>query len=439
VFVTTPGNKNLGFWALVAIGVGGMVGGGIFAVLGLAVTLAGGGTPIAFAVAGVIALITSYSYARLAVAFPHDAGTVAYLNQAFGPGYITGSLNVLLWLGYIVTLSLYAYAFGSYGAGLFPPAYHPLAKHLLVTGVIVAMTSLNVLGASAMGKAEVWIVGLKTAILLLFVGVGLWGVDGGRLAPATWAGTRQLVAGGMVIFIAYEGFQLIANAANDVRDPGRELPRALFTAVGFVICLYVAIAIVAVGNLPLPKIVSAKDYALAVAAEPFLGGTGYLLITVAALASTASALNATLYGVTRLSYTLVTSGQLPAALDRKVWKKPLGGLLLSAAITLALANILNLSRIATMGSAGFLVIFGAVNVTNLRLRRRTRAVVWLPATGAVLCLLALAALIWETVKRDPYMLWVLAGLIAAALGIEGSYRAFKRGDLRIAALKNKYE
>jgi amino acid transporter len=420
---------------LVAIGVGGMVGGGIFAVLGLAVTLAGGGTPIAFALAGVIALITSYSYARLAVTYPRDAGTVAYLNQAFGPGYLTGSLNVLLWLGYIVTLSLYAYAFGSYGAGFFPAAYHLIAKHVLLTAVIVVMTTLNVLGASVMGKAEVWIVGLKTAILLLFISVGFWGIDGARLAPATWAPTSQLVAGGMVIFIAYEGFQLIANAANDVRDPGGTIHRALFTAVAFVICLYVAIAIVAVGNLPLPKIVSAKDYALAVAAEPFLGKPGYFLITIAALASTSSALNATLYGVTRLSYTLVTSGQLPAAVDQKVWKKPLGGLLLSAAITLALANILNLSRIATMGSAGFLIIFGAVNVANLRLRRRTRAVVWLPAAGAVLCLLALAALIWETLKRDPYMLWVLAGLLAAALAIEGSYRAFKRGNLRIAKLK----
>jgi amino acid transporter len=428
-----PTRKQLGFWELVAVGVGGMVGGGIFAVLGLAVTLAGGGTPVAFALAGVIALITAYSYARLAVAYPHDAGTVAYLNQAFGPGYLTGSLNVLLWLGYIVTLSLYAYAFGSYGAGFFPPAYHLLAKHLLVTGVVLLMTALNVLGANVMGKAEIWIVGVKTVILLLFIGVGVWGIDAARLAPAAWAGTRQLVAGGMVIFIAYEGFQLIANAANDVRDPGRTLPRALFVAVSFVICLYVAIALVAVGNLPLPKIVGAKDYALAVAAEPFLGKPGYFLITVAALASTSSALNATLYGVTRLSYVIVKSGELPAVLDKKVWRKPIGGLLLSAALTLLLSNVLNLSRIATMGSAGFLIIFGAVNVANVRLRRRTRAAAWLPVAGAALCVFALGALTWETARLDPYMLLVLGGLVGAALGIEGAYRVFKGRTIRIAA------
>jgi len=426
-----PTRKQLGFWELVAVGVGGMVGGGIFAVLGLAVTLAGGGTPVAFALAGVIALITAYSYARLAVAYPHDAGTVAYLNQAFGPGYLTGSLNVLLWLGYIVTLSLYAYAFGSYGAGFFPPAYHLLAKHLLVTGVVILMTALNILGANVMGKAEIWIVGVKTAILLLFIGAGIWGIDAARLAPATWAGTRQLVAGGMVIFIAYEGFQLIANAANDVRDPGRALPRALFVAVSFVICLYVAIALVAVGNLPLAKIVAAKDYALAAAAEPFLGKPGYLLITVAALASTSSALNATLYGVTRLSYVIVKSGELPAVLDKRVWRKPIGGLLLSAAMTLLLANVLNLSRIATMGSAGFLIIFGAVNVANVRLRRRTRAAAALPVAGAILCLFALGALVWEAARLDPYMLLVLGGLLGAALGIEGAYRWGKGRTIRL--------
>lgn len=427
----TAEKKSLGFWPVVAVGVGGMVGGGIFAVLGLAVTLAGGGTPVAFALAGVIALITAYSYARLAVAYPHDAGTVAYLNQAFGPGYLTGSLNVLLWLGYIVTLSLYAYAFGSYGASFFPPAYHLLAKHLLVTGVVILMTALNILGANVMGKAEIWIVGVKTAILLLFIGAGVWGIDAARLAPATWAGTRQLVAGGMVIFIAYEGFQLIANAANDVRDPGRALPRALFVAVSFVICLYVAIALVAVGNLPLAKIVAAKDYALAAAAEPFLGKPGYLLITVAALASTSSALNATLYGVTRLSYVIVKSGELPAVLDKRVWRKPIGGLLLTAAITLLLANVLNLSRIATIGSAGFLIIFGAVNVANLRLRRRTRAAAWLPASGAALCAFALGALTWETSRLDPYMLLVLGGLVGAALGIEGAYRWGKGRTIKL--------
>ena len=118
--MSKAGDGKIGLWAVVAIGVGGMVGGGIFAVLGLAVQLAHGGTPVAFALAGVVALLTTYSYAKLSVAYPSRGGTVTFLDRAFGAGMFTGSLNVLLWLSYVVMLSLYAFAFGSYGATFLP-------------------------------------------------------------------------------------------------------------------------------------------------------------------------------------------------------------------------------------------------------------------------------------------------------------------------------
>ena len=132
--------KNLlSFWSVVAIGIGGMVGGGIFAVLGLAVQIAHGGAPVGFLLAGMIALITSYSYAHLSVAYPSQGGTVEFLNQAFGPGVITGGLNILLWISYMVMLSLYAYAFGSYGASFFEGAAQTIWKHIFISGGIVAL------------------------------------------------------------------------------------------------------------------------------------------------------------------------------------------------------------------------------------------------------------------------------------------------------------
>ncbi len=195
--------KSLGFWAVVAIGIGGMVGGGIFAVLGLAVELARGGTPIAFAVAGVVALITAYSYARLSVTYPSEGGTVEFLNQAFGSGLITGGFNVLLWLSYIVMLSLYSYAFGSYGATFFSPAIQPIMKHALICAVVIFLTGLNVLGSKAVGKAEIWIVLFKITILLFFVGAGLWSINSQQLQPSTWSKPIALLAGGMIIFVAF--------------------------------------------------------------------------------------------------------------------------------------------------------------------------------------------------------------------------------------------
>ncbi len=230
----------------------------------------------------------------------------------------------------------------------------------------------------------------------------------------------------MIIFLAYEGFELIANTAHDVRDVARTLPRAYYIAVGLVIGLYVLVALVTVGNLAVDKIVAAKDYALAEAARPFLGQAGFTLIAIAAMLSTASAINATLYGAARVSYTIARDGELPAALERKVWGEPVAGLLITAGLTLAVANAFDLTSIATLGSAGFLLIFAAVNVANARQRRHTKSRGWISAIGAVTCLAAFGALVWQTARTGPGRLWVLVAMVALAVLIEGGFRLAKR-------------
>ena len=190
--MSKSGNGKIGFWAVVAIGVGGMVGGGIFAVLGLAVQLARGGTPMAFALAGVVALLTTYSYAKLSVAHPSRGGTVTFLDQAFGSGMLTGSLNVLLWLSYVVMLSLYAFAFGSYGTQFLPEAWQAIGKHVLISFSVFTIAGLNLLDAKLIGEAEDWIVGSKVLILLFFVVTGLPGIHPSQIAPSSWSPALQL-------------------------------------------------------------------------------------------------------------------------------------------------------------------------------------------------------------------------------------------------------
>lgn len=414
--------EKLGYWEVTAIGIGGMVGGGIFAVLGLSVELTNGGAPVAFLIAGIVALVTSYSYAKLSVTFPSQGGTVAFLDRAYGSGLLTGSANILLWISYIVMLSLYAYAFGSYGASFFPQASHDFWKHLLITGSIIGITGLNLLNARLIGEAEDWIVLLKLVILSLFIGVGIWGIDSARLAPASWSSPLSLIAGGMIIFLAYEGFELIANTAQDVRDATRVLPRAFYSSVGFVIVLYVLVAAVTVGTLPVEKIVEAKDYALAEAARPFLGKTGFILIAIAAMLSTASAINATVYGAARLSYVIAKDGELPEILEKKSWGKPLEGLLITSGLTLLIANFTELSSMSTMGSAGFLLIFAAVNGANVILADETKSKRLLSLIGVVLCLGALGSLIWQTSENEPAQLWFLAVMLGMAFLIEFTFR-----------------
>jgi hypothetical protein len=415
--------KKIGYWSVVSIGIGGMVGGGIFAVLGLAVQMAKGGVPLAFFISGLIAILTAYAYVRLSVTYPSQGGTVEFLNQAFGSGMVTGGLNVLLWLSYIIMLSLYAYAFGSYGKIFFPVATQAIWKHVLISAVVVFLTLLNVLGARAVGKSEEWIVGMKVTILFVFIAFGIAHVNFHHLTPDTWAKPISLFAGGMIIFLAYEGFELIANTAKDVKDPQRTLPKAYYSSVGFVIVLYVLVSMVAAGNLTIGQIISTKDYALAEAAKPFLGYTGYSLIAIAALLSTGSAINATLYGAARISYIIAKDGELPTILEHKIWNRPVEGLLITSVLTLLASNFLDLSSISLMGSASFLIIFAFVNAANVRLHRKTKSQPWISTIGTIASVTALIALIWRIFESMPSKLWLLGVMLAAAFSIEAIYRA----------------
>ena len=424
-------NSKIGFFEVAAIGIGGMVGGGIFAVLGLAVQLSEGGAPVAFLISGIVALVTSYSYSKLSVALPGKGGTVSYLDKAFGSGFFTGSMNILLWISYIIMLSLYSYAFGSYGAEFFTSTSDDLIKHLLISGIVVIITILNIFSAKLIGEAEDFIVAIKLIILLFFCAVGFWGIQTENLSIQNWSSATSLIAGGFIIFLAYEGFELIANTSDDVRNPEKTLPRAFFASVSFVIILYILVTVVTVGNLPVNKIVEAKDYALAIAARPFLGQFGFILISIAALLSTTSAINATLYGSARLSYIIAKDGELPRFLEDNVWNKPLEGLLITSVVTLLVANLFDLSSLSTMGSAGFLLIFAAVNLANARLSDKTKSLKTISYIGAGLCIGALISLLLQTINTGINHLWIFIGMIVLSVSIEGSFRFFSKREIKI--------
>jgi amino acid transporter len=147
-----------------------------------------------------------------------------------------------------------------------------------------------------------------------------------------------------------------------------------------------------------------------------------VLIAVAAMLSTASAINATIYGAARLSYVIARDGELPRLLEHKAWGEPIGGLLITSGAALAIANLADLSSLSTMGSAGFLLIFAAVNAANLKMANETGSRRWLSLLGVLLCLGALGSLVWYTAMDSPRQLWVLAVMAGAALGIELTFR-----------------
>jgi amino acid transporter len=331
--------SQLGTFSTLSIGIGGMVGGGIFAVTGLTVELTKGAAPIAFMVAGVVALLTSYSYLKLTLKFPSEGGTVEFLNRGFGTGIITGSANVLLCLSYVVLLSVYAYAFGSYGASFFPRAEQDFWRHVLITGVVVALAFLNFFGANLVVRSENFFNAAKMILLAVFVFFGLsTPMDWNRLAPENFVSPLALVSGAMIIFLNYEGFELIANAAKDVRNPQRSLPIAYLGGVLLVMGFYVLIGLVVVGHMGFDEVAKVSDYVLSVTAKSFMGTFGFNMIVVAALLATSSAINATFYGSGRLTYNIAKTGELPKELERDIRGQPLEGMIIFAVLTLIMAN-----------------------------------------------------------------------------------------------------
>lgn len=422
--------RGMGLISAISIGVGGMIGAGIFSILGVASQTAGTGVWLSFIVAGVVALFCTYSFARLGVTYPSAGGPVEFLVQGLGDNVVSGGLNLLLWIGYILGLALYARAFGGYASTFISTTAPPTIARAFGVGIILVFASINLVGARAVGRSEVVIVAVKVAILALFAGAGLFFASPSTFAPSTWPSIPTILVGAGVVFLAYEGFGLITNAAEDMVSPETTLPRALYLSVISVIVVYVAVSLAVIGNLPIPQIVAAKDYALAAAAKPFLGNFGFRLITVAALFSTSSAINATLYGGANVSYTIAREGELPPFFERTVWKNGTEGLFVTTLLVIVFALGFNLEGIAMMGSASFLVIYAAVNVAHLRLLHRTGARRSAVLASLVGNLAVFVILVAHLVRANPKALSTLGGILAACFLFEWAYRRLSGRAIR---------
>ncbi len=423
-------DKKIGFWEAYSIGVGGMIGGGIFAVLGLTILLARGAAPIAFLFAGLIALLTSYSYAKLSVRYPSEGGTVEFLVQGLGNNLLSAYLNTLLLASYIIMLALYSYAFGSYADALFFGHEIALYKKLFIIFVLAFFTLLNFLGAYVSGKTEDIMVFVKVAILLFFAGLGFFTGDFSKLSPQHYESVFKIMTGGLIIFLAYEGFELIANTAADIENPAKNLPRAYYAAVVTTIIVYVLVAAVAVANLTYEQVQKYSDFALAVAAKPFLGDFGFILIGIAALLSTSSAINATLYGGARVSYLIAKTGGLPQNFTRRVWKQGSEGLLILAGLSMFFAVTFNLENISIAGSLGFLIIFASVNYVNFKLYKETDSNKWISLFAFLLCLVSIAVLVGYNYLHHPDNLKSSLIVLIVTFIFEFFYRTFSTKRLQ---------
>ncbi len=412
--------EKLGLKELVAMGIGGMVGGGIFSVLGLSVGLAGHSAPLAFAIGGVIALLTGLSYARLGLTFRSDGGSFTYLEYAFRQKNIAGLGGWLLLAGYLGTLALYAFTFGVYGSAMLgAPAHGSPVDHILESGILLLFLSINLYGVRAAGHTEDVIVMVKVVILSLFAISGLFFVKTDLLLPVFNKGAAGLFMGAALIFVAYEGFELIPNAVKETLNPERNLPRGIILSIVITTAIYILVSLVAVGNLAPEAISKYKEYALAAAARPFLGHAGFLLIGLGALLSTASAINATMFGTARLGKVMAQEEELPKVFSHRERTRdiPWVSLCIITGVTLAFVNLGNLTMISSFSSATFLLIFASINLAALRLRVKIGIPWQAPLTGLVFSLASWGILIvylWKHNRDSLFSIAISYGIIGVA-------------------------
>ncbi len=418
--------KTISLFGAVSIGIGGMVGGGIFAVLGDAVSLAHGATPIAFFIAGVVAFLTAYSYAKLATTYQSRGGTVVFIDNAFGHNLLSGSANLMLWMSYLVTIALYASAFASYGMTFFSHQT-PFLHHVLIGVAIMLPALINIVSTSFVSKSESIIVAIKVVLLIVVIIAGAFYMDFSRVAPQNYESTGSILAAGMIIFVAYEGFELIANAAQSIVNPEKNLPRAFYLSVGIVIFLYILIALVAVTTVPQKELLEAKDYALAIAAKPALGMLGFKLVALAALLSTFSAINATIFGNARLGFMIAMDGELPTLFEYEKGDIPIMGLFFTTLLSLFIANFIDLEEIAIIGSASFLLIFFIVNLSALKLYKKINGRRYIFILSSFASLFALCMLLFHTYESNPRAIIIFMTFIFGAILFELFYGKVIRG------------
>jgi amino acid transporter len=418
----SPKRGQIGLFAAMSIGIGGMVGAGIFSILGVVVQTSGSALWFSFIVGGVVASLSTYSYAKLGARYPSAGGPAEFLVQGFGDGVLSGGINIYMWIGYIIALALYAHGFAGYFKTFFPQYASPVFGKAVAAGIVVLFTAINFIGAGMVGRSESVIVAIKVAILLVFSVAGLFFVHPAYLSLSSWPQFSGILFGAGVLFIGYEGFGLITNASEDMDDPRKLLPRALYLSVFSVVLIYILVSIAVIGNLHINEIVAAKDYALAEAARPFLGTLGFRLIALGALFSTASAINATLFGSANVSFMLAKDGELPAVFSRHIWQGGSGGLVITATMVLFFILFFDLSGVAMMGSGAFLLIYGVVGIAHLRVISQTGAGKTLVYLSILACLGMAAILSYYIYQNSTPAFVTMFALIPLCFALEWVYR-----------------
>jgi len=413
--------KAFGLWSAVFLGIGSMVGAGIFVLLGEAGAITGNLVWISFILGGIIALLSGYSLAKLATIYPSRGGIVEYLVQCYGEGVFSGSISVLFYLSAMVAIAMVAKTFGTYATMMIIGKESTLWIDSFSVGILLLFMFINLAGSSIIARSENVIVIIKLSIIVIFTIVLFFYINPSLLALKDAPPAINILSSVGLTFFAYEGFRVITNTAEDMANPGKLMLKAMIVAILIVMFLYVAITFAVFGNLPLPEIIKAQDYALAEAAKPVFGELGFRIMAIAALISTASSINANLYAVTNVTYQMAKNGELPKVYERNVWHST-EGLIVSTIILILFVLFFDLSEIAAIGSISILFIHALVHIGHLFKTKQTKASKFLIYLAIITIAITIILALNYTSKHIPNVGYFIASGFVLAFVIEITLR-----------------
>lgn len=390
---------QMNVFSVAALGVGAMVGAGIFALLGQVVIQAGSLTYASFIISGIAAMFSGYAYAKLSSYLPNSGGITSYYQTAFPSRYISGLLSLIYLFTLMISIAMLGKSFAMYTLEIFN--FHlptELQINFIALIIITIMTVLNLQSSGQVGKAEVLLVGVKLFILLALIVAVLFRpdlkFDNSFLMPQK----INFLGSIGITFFAYAGFGIMVNAAKEVAQPQITIPRAIYSAIGLVIALYLSLTYVVLNFIPQSEIIQSANTAVAVVASKIFGTTGKYILSAAALIAFISGINAMFFSSYKIITSLSIQKVLPAFFNHKLTKSgTIGGIVASVLILLSIMTF-NFKAVVNIASGAFLVSYLAIFVVNFKLRRETSSSTLVLVTGTILMLFILISFLISIIE-----------------------------------------
>lgn len=391
-----------------------MMGAGLYSLLGLASSHAGTHVPLAFLVGAIAASFSVYSYAKLGSAFPSSGGAATFTVMSFGPGIISGGINIFQYIAYLIAAALYAAGFVEYTNSLFGGDLSPIALKCITAALILICTFINLLGPSLVGKAEIFAIGLVVISLLVFSAMGFHQADFKTFQMGGGSIEGIAIAAG-ILYINFQGFGVVTNSSSAMKSPQKELPLAMFSALVLVTIAYVAVSTAVVVLMPPDSIQVNSGHVLAVAAQIVAGKLGFIVISISALLACAAAVNATIFAASNIAADVEQKIMISSALGSSVLKNNLRALSISSIGVIALALVFPLNEVGQMASLAFLLVYAAITYGHIRVSQKTGAnpkILW---CAIVINLTLFSSLMLSTIKSSP------SSAIALLIALVGSF------------------